>query len=225
MQIKICGLTRRDDADLAERLGADFLGAIMAGGPRNLTADQAAQVLGPRRHTVKRAAVFGAQMMDEIARIAGRISLDVVQLHGDPTPEAVRQLRERVACAVWPVLRVEGTSIPHAAVELAEAAGALLLDAKVVGHLGGTGSTLDWRGLHAEVSALRAAVPGVQIILAGGLKSTNVVTARGLLLPDVVDVSSGVETAPGIKDAAQMAAFINVVRARAHNAKHVTGHQ
>ena len=102
MQIKICGLTREADALLAEQLGADFLGVIMAGGPRNLTLQRASLVLGPKRHSVKRVAVVAGKTANEIASIADRLSLDVVQVHDDPTPELVHWLQSRIPCAVWP---------------------------------------------------------------------------------------------------------------------------
>ena len=111
------------------------------------------------------------------------------------------------------VLRVDGTTIPEAAVNLATEAGALLLDAKVVGQLGGTGTQLDWAGLANAVMKLRAGVNTLQLVLAGGLNAQNVGTAHELLRPDVVDVSSGVEVSPGVKDADAMAAFISAARA------------
>lgn len=219
--IKICGLTQQADAELAEKRGADFLGAILAGGPRNLTPHAARHVLGPRRHSVRRVAVFAAQTLTEIAASAELIDVDVVQLHGESTASDVQWLRDRLACAVWPVVRVEGTVIPAASIELAHAAGALLLDAKVVGQLGGTGTKLDWGGLRDEVRTLRRRVPSLQLVLAGGLTARNVTNAQQLLDPDVADVSSGVESAPGIKSAAEITAFINAIRS---TTTHATGH-
>lgn len=216
MLIKICGLTRVADARLAEELGAHFLGVIMAGGPRNLSETEAHHILGTRRHDVRRVAVFATQSSDEIAGVADRLRLDVVQLHGDPDPEAVAVVRARVECAIWPVARIDGASIPSVAHEIADAAGALLLDARVVGTLGGAGVPLDWSGLQASVGMLRTRVPNLQLILAGGLRAGNIAEAVSLLQPDVVDVSSGVESAPGIKDAAALAAFISAARATKH---------
>lgn len=212
MLIKICGLTRVADAELAESLGADYLGAIMAGGPRNLDAARAAQVLGPRRHSVRRVAVFATQTRAEIADIARQIELDVVQLHGDHSVDDIHWLKSHTDASVWPVIRVEGTVLPSETEAVAQAAGAVLLDAKVVGQLGGTGVALDWAKLRDDVARLREGVPGVQLILAGGLKNSNVLHARETLAPDAVDVSSGVESTPGIKDAARLEAFFKAVR-------------
>lgn len=213
MRIKICGLTRPGDAALAESLGADYLGVIMAGGPRNLSEADAATVLGTRRHTVRRVAVFGSQPIEEIAAIAERLDVDVIQLHSSANASDISWLHTRVNCAVWPVLRVEGTVLPEYASELAEVAGALLLDAKVVGQLGGTGVALDWRGLAGEVLRVRAELPATDIILAGGLRQSNIREAIRLLAPDVVDVSSGVESLPGIKDEGALRAFFAEARA------------
>ena len=218
-RVKICGLTRRSDAEVAERAGASFLGVILAGGPRLVDISIARDVLGPRRHTVRRVAVFGDQAIDEILTLSDLLDLDVMQLHGDPSPAQVSALRKVSSRAVWPVLRVEGIVLPSNARALAEAAGALVLDAKVVGQLGGTGTALDWEGLVEAVTQLRTAVPGFELVLAGGLRARNVAHAMALLEPDVVDVSSGVETAPGVKDPVAIDAFVTAVSA----AKRMTG--
>lgn len=211
--IKFCGLTRAADAEFAEQHGASFLGVILASGPRLLTVEQAYGVLGPRRHTIKRAAVFGAQSVAEVASIGETLDLDVLQLHGDPTLEQIRQLRDRTERAVWPVLRVEGTRLPAEVLAIARIAHAIVLDAKVVGQLGGTGVRLDWAALVSEVSALRDGAPEVQLVLAGGLRAENVEEAIALLSPDVVDVSSGVEVAPGVKDPMAIERFVSAVSA------------
>ena len=145
----------------------------------------------------------------------------MVQLHGDPSADDIYWLNERITATVWPVVRVEGTSLPATTLELAEAAGAVLLDAKVVGQLGGTGVALNWAELRGDVQRLRDGVPYLRIILAGGLRTSNLQNARDILAPEVVDVSSGIEIAPGIKDAAAMEAFIKAGRTTAQN----TGHE
>lgn len=206
--VKICGLTREQDALHAEASGAQFLGAILAGGPRLLTPDRARSVLGPRRHGVKRVAVFGDQSIDEVVVLGQELDLDVLQLHGDHGVSAVRTIAERSGREVWPVLRVSGTELPDEAAALAVVSGALVLDAHVVGQLGGTGVTLDWSGLQASVHRLREAVPHLRVVLAGGLRPANVKDAIRLLSPQVVDVSSGVETAPGVKDPALVRQFV-----------------
>ena len=211
--IKFCGLTRVDDARNVERAGARYLGVILASGPRLIDTSRANVVLGARRAGIERGAVFGDQPLDEVLRIAALLDLDLLQLHGDPTAEFVGELRARTDRAIWPVLRVDGTTLPTRARALAEAAGTIVLDTKVIGQLGGTGVTLDWVGLRDAVHALRAAVPSARIVLAGGLRAHNVAEAIALLRPDVVDVSSGVESAPGVKDAQAITQFVAAVKA------------
>jgi phosphoribosylanthranilate isomerase len=180
-----------------------------------LSLEAARVVLGPRRHTVRRVAVFGEQNVSEIRVIADELDLDVIQLHGTQTLEAVAHLAQTTERTVWPVLRVDGTTLPGHAVALARATGHLVLDAHVVGQLGGTGVALDWSGLRAAVASLRQQVPSVQLILAGGLRPANVAQAIQLLSPQVVDVSSGVEAAPGVKDPALVQQFVRAVHGAA----------
>lgn len=210
--VKICGLTRVDDAVGAEQCGASYLGVILAGGPRLVTAAQAQQLLGPRRRAVRRVAVFGDQPESEVVALADELDLDVIQLHGERTVDEVVRIAARSTRMVWPVLRVSGTRLPAHAMALAVAAGALVLDAHVVGQLGGTGVALDWSGLRDDVQALRGDVPGTTLVLAGGLRPSNVARATQLLSPEVVDVSSGVELAPGVKDPALMRQFVMAAR-------------
>ena len=212
-QVKICGLTQRRDADLAERAGASYLGVILASGPRVLDVERARAVLGPRRHSVQRVAVFGSIPVEELLAVSVSLDLDVLQLHGETSAQQIRLLRTATARTVWPVLRVDGVTLPKEAADLALAAGALVLDAQVAGRLGGTGVTLDWEGLAKAVAGLRKTVPGLQFVLAGGLREDNVASAIRLLSPDVVDVSSGVETAPGVKDQSAVERFVSAARA------------
>ena len=210
---KICGLTRAADAIAAMDAGADYIGVILASGPRLLDAARALKVLGVRRPDVRRVAVFGTQSADEVIALVTELDLDVAQLHSACTAADVMVIQRTTNRAVWPVLRVRDTVLPDAAPELAAAAGWVVLDAQVAGQLGGTGVALDWSGLGSAVSALRKAVPGVQIVLAGGLHPRNVNEAIRLLAPDVVDVSSGVETAPGVKDPEAVGQFVTAAHA------------
>lgn len=210
--VKICGLTRPEDARQAEEAGARYLGVILAGGPRLVTPEQAGVVLGPPRQGVGRAAVFGAHREGEVARVRDALRLDVLQLHGDPSPEAVDRLRADGTAELWPVVRVAGPALPEKARELAAAAGVLVLDAMAPGQLGGTGIPLDWQALAQPLDALRRAIPGVRIVVAGGLRPENVAAMVRLLAPEVVDVSSGVETAPGVKDPVRVSRFLVQVR-------------
>lgn len=206
--IKFCGLTRPEDAELAASLGAGYAGVVFAGGPRMLTAAAARDVFDAAGRGVLRVGVFGAQSTEDVGALAADAGLDVVQLHGDPTAEVVHAVRARYAGVVWAVLRTSETLASERAAELFAAADAVLLDAHVPGALGGTGRVLAWEALRASVDGVRR---GGTLVLAGGLTPSNVGTAIAALAPDVVDVSSGVEERPGVKDHSRMRAFAEAV--------------
>ena len=210
-EIKFCGLTRAQDAAAAARLGARYAGVIFAGGPRLLTPERAAVVLRAVPSGVRRVGVFAAVAPTEIAAIAALAELDVVQLHGDPDGVAVDALRREFGGEVWAVARTEGATLPANVGLLFGVADAVVLDAKVAGALGGTGVTLPWDALAAPVARARRA-GGARLVLAGGLTPDNVGAAVTALSPDVVDVSSGVESSAGVKDHERMRAFAAAAR-------------
>ena len=209
-QVKICGLTRAEDAAHASAIGAAYIGVILAGGPRVLDIAHAGAVLGPVRHNLRRVAVFGDQSVEKILQTTEALALDVVQLHHTANVDVASRVM-RTGRIVWPVIRLAGTTLPVHAASLAALTGWLVLDTFVAGQLGGTGQALDWSGLVQSLEALRWAHPNVRIVLAGGLTPANVGQAIELLSPDVVDVSSGIEQSPGIKDWSAMQAFANAV--------------
>lgn len=211
-EIKFCGLTRPADAAVAAELGAAYAGVIFAHGPRLLDLPGARAVFAALGGTpVRRVGVFGRQPVSEIARIASDTSLHVVQLHHGATPDALLILRESFAGEVWAVLGVGRDTLPEGGEFLADQVDAVVLDTMVDGRTGGTGATFDWTGVAPAVAALR---PRTRVVLAGGLRASNVARAVRVLAPDVVDVSSGVESAPGIKDPDQMRAFAAAARSR-----------
>ena len=195
---------------MAVESGARWLGVIFAGGPRLVDAERARAVLSASTPQVRRVGVFGHQDDEAVATIAERAGLDVVQLHADPTPERVHDVRARTGRMVWGVLRIEGAMVPDRAHELFDAADAVVVDARSDRALGGTGARVDWRGVREALSGVRGATP---LVLAGGLAPEVVGEAIAVLAPEIVDVSSGVETAPGIKDHARMRAFVAAVAA------------
>jgi phosphoribosylanthranilate isomerase len=209
--IKFCGLTQRVDALFAASLGAAYVGGIRAGGPRLLSVDAWHETFSAVPSGVPRVAVLGvlspAQVLTELESLGAVLA----QLHGDPSAFDVALIAQ-AGVRVWPVLRVGGAELPIEAWELSESAEALVIDTLVHGQLGGTGRTLNWQALGESVKRWRSEFPGVQLVLAGGLNANNVVQAIELLAPDVVDVSSGVEIAPGIKDPERMRAFADAVR-------------
>ncbi len=216
VDVKFCGLTRPEDAEQAAVLGARFAGVIFAGGPRLLSPERARDVLAPLAGgTVLRVGVFGDQNVAEIAGIAHASGLDVVQLHGGATMVSIARLRERFAGAVWGVVRVSGDEIPGSAESLGTEADGVVFDAAVPGRLGGTGVALAWEAVGPAVARLRGLWPSQRrVVLAGGLRPANVERASALVRPDVVDVSSGVESAPGVKDHGLMRAFADAARSR-----------
>jgi phosphoribosylanthranilate isomerase len=207
-EIKFCGLTRPEDADFAASLGAAYVGVIFAGGPRSLNVPRAMEVLGVVPRTVARVGVFADQSPDEIARIAGVLQLEVLQLHGSFDRQRVAALRRMFDGEIWPVCRLSSAALPPMVAEMFSVGDGLLLDASVPGKLGGTGVTLPWAELAEPLRELRRFK---RIILAGGLRPENVGRAIAELSPDVVDVSSGVESSPGIKDHDRMREFRDAV--------------
>lgn len=206
--IKFCGLTRASDAEHAVALGASYVGVIFASGPRLLTADGASKVLEVVPPSVRRVGVFGDQSPAEIGAIAARLSLSVVQLHGVADRERYAGIRSRFGGEIWLVHRVSGAELPAEAAAVALPADGLLLDAFVPGVLGGSGRSFDWERLAPRLDTIRHEK---RLILAGGLRPENVARAIAAIHPDVVDVSSGVESAPGIKDHDRMTAFRDAV--------------
>ena len=206
-------MTRAADAREAVALGARYVGAIFAPGPRRLTVEQAAAVLASVPENVRRVGVFADATEEAIAAATERLGLGAVQLHGEDGLQLLERVRSRFGGEVWSVLRLQDGRLPEIARELFATADAVLLDAHVAGKLGGTGVVLPWEELSDELSALRSDGVGARLVVAGGLNAENVGEAIRLLRPDVVDVSSGVETAPGIKDHARMRAFRDAVHA------------
>lgn len=200
-------MTRQADAAFASELAASFIGAIFAPGPRQVSVDTARELFDFARG-IPRVGVFGTNDVREITRIAEEVELDVVQLHADPTPDDVHALRTGFGGEVWAALRISGNELPDSAQELIEAADGVVLDAASPDRLGGTGLTLAWHDLAAEVGRVRT---GGRVILAGGLTAQNVGKAMRDLAPDVVDVSSGVEQSPGVKDHQLMRDFADAV--------------
>jgi phosphoribosylanthranilate isomerase len=208
-KVKICGLTRREDALLAAEAGADFLGVVLvAGTPRCLAPGEARRILEgiplPAVAVMADLAVAGAV---SVARETGAA---VVQLHGEETPDMVSEIRNAGPWRVWKALRVREARDVEAGLELyGDVADGLLMDAWHPCQKGGTGQAFSWEA----VASLQPGFPArLTRILAGGLTPENVEEAVKMLRPHVVDVSSGVERRPGIKDRKKVGAFIRSVR-------------
>lgn len=204
VEVKFCGLTRAEDAAYAASLGAAYVGVIFAESPRRVRPEAATTILEPARGCARAVGVFGPSDATIVADVAREAALDVVQLHGDPTREFLSEVRRGFGGEVWAVVRVTGAELPRETQALLRAADAVVLDTKVSGTLGGSGVSFDWNAVARALAPLRGSA---RIVLAGGLNDRNVARAARVIAPDVVDVSSGVESAPGIKDHERMRAF------------------
>lgn len=194
---------------MAAALGAQYVGVIFAGGPRHQSVESAMRILDAAPATLKRVGVVSGQTVDEIANLVRVLGLHAVQLHADPGPRRVRDVRAAIGVDTWAVLRLAGAALPATFADVAAAADAIVLDARVPSGLGGSGIALPWLDL-ARTLTTRRGQP--RIVLAGGLRPENVGEAIAVLEPDVVDVSSGIESAPGIKDHERMRAFRDAVQ-------------
>ncbi len=206
---KICGLTLPEDARLAAEEGARYLGVILApGSPRSLTPERAAAVLDGMAPV--RVGVFVDAEPEAIRSAVRTVALGVVQLHGDEKPEAAKALRDELGIQVWKAIRVRTSADVLEAVErYAGAVDGLLLDGWSAAARGGTGTTFPWK----EVAGVRDRIPDeLTLVVAGGLRPERVSRAVGLLRPQVVDVSSGVEAAPGRKDPDLVRRFVAAAR-------------
>jgi phosphoribosylanthranilate isomerase len=194
IRIKICGITSREDALAAVGCGADALGFVFAPSPRQVTPNQARDIIASLPPTVTAVGVFADEPHRRVRGIALRCHLDVLQLHGNEPPAYCRDFDHKVIKA----FRVQGESIVREVA--AYDVDACLLDSPTGG---GTGLAFDW-GL----------IDGIEgrIILAGGLRPDNVAEAIQKVRPYAVDVSTGVESVPGKKDPRLMEAFVRQVR-------------
>lgn len=202
--VKVCGMTRPEDVLGCTEAGADLLGFIFAAkSPRCLTPGQAAAL---PRTTAKRVGVFVEQTLPEVLAIMKEADLDLAQLHGGQNPDFCQAVGpDRVIRAFWPQKHPDLGSL---AAEMAAFAGAIrfaLLDAGTSG--GGHGTSLDFDAL-AELS------PPMPWLLAGGLGPDNVAEAVRIAKPNGVDLNSGVESSPGLKDLAKVRRSLWAVRGR-----------
>jgi len=199
MRVKFCGITNLDDALEAERLGAWAIGLNHhPASPRYCEPDAAVEISAALKRRLEVVGVFVNPTLDEVATAAEDESLTMIQLHGDEGAAFCREAARRTGCKVIKAIRVRSA----ADVQAAEAyrTNFHLLDAYRPGTPGGTGASFDWELLANRQSE-------VPLILAGGLTPDNVDEAIAIAHPFAVDVASGVESEPGIKDHALMAAF------------------
>ena len=200
-EIKICGLTRERDVELAAELGAAFLGFnFSAASPRRVTARAAKTIARAANKGTAKVGVFVEESRSEIEEAILAAGLDLVQIH--------RPLRREDLDLPVPVLAVAGLregrpDLPESS--LLARCRMVLLDSALPGQPGGTGAALDWNALSGRSWP-------VPLMLAGGLNPENVAEAIGRVRPAAVDVASGIESSPGVKDEGRMKAFVAAVR-------------
>jgi phosphoribosylanthranilate isomerase len=202
VKVKICGITRVEDAQAAVAAGADLLGFVFYDrSPRHVTLGEAAAIARTVPPHVVRVGLFVNAPAPDVAEAISACGLQLLQFHGDEPPEYCRQ---------FPAMTMKAFRMKDAETlgQLPEyATDAWLLDAYVPGERGGTGHTFNW---DLAVAAVKLGRP---VFLAGGLTPENVAEAVRRVRPFAVDVSSGVEAAPGVKDAVRMRAFIAAAKA------------
>jgi len=204
-QVKICGLTRAEDAVAAAAAGAAYLGVVFAGGPRHVSAAAAAEVSAAAAG-VPVFGVYGDQSVDRILELSRLARLQGAQLHGAYGPRDAARLRA-AGLRVWRVARIATPTDLDALIETSQHADAVLVEPRVPHAAGGAGVSLDL----AVAREARLRLAGAAMVLAGGLTPETVATAVALVRPEVVDVSSGVERLPGIKDPDKIARFLEAV--------------
>ena len=199
-RVKICGITRIEDALEAVKQGADAIGLVFyPPSPRHVTPELAAEIVKKIPAFVSVVGLFVDADPAEIERTLTMVHLDVLQFHGAETPAQCRQFSKPYMKAV----RVKSdTNLVQYATDYADAK-ALLLDAFAEGVPGGTGQVFDWTLIPQNLA--------LPVVLAGGLNAENVGQAISHVKPYAVDVSGGVEASKGIKDAAKIAAFMRGV--------------
>jgi phosphoribosylanthranilate isomerase len=201
-RVKICGFTRAEDAVTAAYLGADAIGLVFyAQSPRNVEIAEAQAIVKALPAFTSVVALFVNERSQRIHEVLRQVPIDLLQFHGEEAPEACRLYGKPYIKAVR--MQPE-TDVAALAEDYADAAG-LLLDAYHPGVQGGSGSRFDWSLIPSHCT--------LPVILAGGLEARNVKQAMQQVKPYALDVSSGVESGKGIKDAGKMAALLTEVYA------------
>jgi phosphoribosylanthranilate isomerase len=200
-RVKICGITRIEDAQAVAMNGADAIGLVFyEKSPRHVSIDKAMQLVASLPPFVTVVGLFVNADAAAVREVLAAVSIDVLQFHGDESPEYCGQFGKPYIKAI----RVKaGVNLIQCAAQFSSAQG-LLLDAHVEGIPGGTGAVFDWTLIPEDLP--------LPLILSGGLDVENVASAIKQVRPYAVDVSSGVEAGKGIKDAAKIARFMQEVR-------------
>jgi len=199
-RIKICGITRAEDANAVVNAGADAIGLVFyPPSPRAVSIEQAAAAVADVPAFITVTALFVNPTVEEVQSVIDSVRIDLIQFHGDEDDDFCRQFNRPYIKA----LRVRQASDVVASCMRFPGALAILLDSYKPGVPGGTGETFDW--------SLVPETPPKPIVLAGGLEPSNVASAIEQIHPFAVDISGGVEAAKGIKDHGKIIEFVNEV--------------
>ena len=228
VRAKVCGVMTPRDAAVVGEAGADFMGVILSPGfGRSVASERALAIY--EAAPARRVGVFVDAAADEVIRVAEALGLDVIQLSGSEPAKVVARIGAAGGWGVWKTVHAgapvaeaglpvaeDAVPVAQAAVPVAEAAvpyaavaDGILVDSGDSGRPGGTGRTYRWEGVGRQV---RRAIGSATFIAAGGMNPRNAAAAVRALAPDVLDVSSGVEAAPGTKDPGRTRAFVRAVK-------------
>lgn len=200
-QVKICGITNTEDALVAAQCGAAALGFIFyPPSPRYIKPFDVKKIISALPYNVVKVGVFVNDEPENIKKIVASCALDMIQLHGDESPEYCRQFP---APMIIKAIELKNNDDIHRA--LTYHAAALLVDTRHAGLYGGTGITSNWN----LASRLNSKKP---LILSGGLNAENITEALKTIAPDALDINSGVETSPGKKDHKKLARLFDMIR-------------
>jgi phosphoribosylanthranilate isomerase len=205
VKVKICGLVRARDGATAVAAGASYLGVVFAEGPRVVTTDRAREVVAAAAG-IPVMGVFDDQPVEEILQICDQAGLSGAQLHGLYSRAAAERL-SAAGLEVWRVVRIATPSDLDSLADAVPASHAVLVEPRVPHAGGGAGMPLDL----AVAREARSRLAGHRMALAGGLTPETEADALALVRPEIVDVSSGVERLPGIKDYDRIARFVEAV--------------
>ncbi|MGH7572027.1 MAG: phosphoribosylanthranilate isomerase [Gemmatimonadota bacterium] len=204
--VKVCGLADRRSAEAALKAGADYLGLVFAPSPRQVRTETVAEVV--RAVAARWVGVFVDAPIERIEESARELDLAAIQLHGSEDAATCREVRSRVGRPLWKALPWIGDPAPLLA--YANVVDVVLLDAGGPGR-GGTGKELPWGEIAARYPRSHRPVP---LVLSGGLHDGNVAEAIAIVLPDGVDASSRLESAPGLKDPERVERYVAAARQR-----------
>ena len=222
VKVKMCGFTRTEDIDAACELGVDAVGMVFyPPSPRHVTIEQAKLLVGRITPFTKSVALFVDEEPQTVADVLEQVPVDLIQFHGSETADYCKRFNR-------PYIKVlklspgvidsnQAAEVLAQQIQSHSIASGFLIDSDVSGHAGGSGQSFSWSVLAKalEESELENALDGRALVIAGGLDASNCGTCIDLLSPYALDVSSGIESAKGVKDPARMRAFMQAAHQQA----------